>query len=332
LSFNNKNIFGFAKSLQMKGEAGSEILSGTVTYQDSRFLGSKLLFQILGYGRSEKTVRLGDIITYGSSVTLKKRWSQKFQWFIRYEIRHVSYKENLYRVSSGMGEDSKVNFATTTASFGPAFVWDKRDNPLIPTKGYRLSSSVRIASRYLGGDDDFIHINLAGQLFIKLPLGFTIAQGIRYDHGIPLFDTHILPKVERFFAGGDTTVRGYEEDSLFTQIVKTPMLSNSGLSFFTISPVGGNIRFISNSEIQFPIWKKSPLLGMPIKGAFFFDAGYIINSYSGFESSLFHMGYGSAIRLVTPVGVISFEYAFPLNQVWGTDLTGRFHFNFGFIF
>ncbi len=332
LSYKNKNLLGFAKSIEFKGEAGAEILSGTVTYQDSRFLGTNLLFQIMAYGRSEETVRLGDILTYGSSVTLKKRWSQRFQWFLRYEIRHVAYKESLYRVSGGAGENAKVDFSTTTASFGPAIVLDQRNNPLVPSKGYRLSSSIRIASRYLGGDDDFLHFNLAGQVFFRLPLGLVLAQGIRYDHGIPIGQTNSLPKVERFFAGGDTTVRGYEEDRLFAQMVRTPMNPVGGLYVYTLSPLGGNIRFISNTELQFPIWKKSPLLGMPIWGALFFDSGYIVNTYSGFETSTFHSGYGGALRLVTPVGVISLEYGIPLNKVWNTDPDGRFHFNFGFIF
>ncbi len=332
LSYKNKNMFGLAKSIEFKGEAGAQILSGTATYQDSRFLGTNLLFQIMAYGRSEETVRLGDIITYGSSVTLKKQWNMRFQWFLRYEIRHVAYKEPLYRVSSGMAEGSKVNFSTTTASFGPAFVWDNRNNPLVPSKGYRLSSSVRLASRYLGGDDDFLHLNLGGQIFFRLPFGLVLAQGVRYDHGIPLGSTNALPKVERFFAGGDTTVRGYEEDLLFCHVDRAPMSPVGGLSVYRVSPVGGDIRLLSNTELQFPLWKSSPLLGMPIWGAFFFDTGYIVNSYENFGLHAFHSGYGAALRLVTPVGVISLEYALPLNRVYNTDPNGRFHFNFGFIF
>ena len=37
-------------------------------------------------------------------------------------------------------------------------------------------------------------------------------------------------------------------------------------------------------------------------------------------------------HLVTPVGSVSFEYAVPMEPTYGTDPTGRFHFNFGFIF
>jgi outer membrane protein insertion porin family len=332
LSYKNHNLFGLAKSIELKGEIGAEIQSGRFTFQDSRFLGTRLLFQVTGYGRSEETVRLGDIITYGASVTLRKSWSQRFQWFLRYVIRHVSYKESLYRVGGGADESSRVNFATTTASIGPTVIWDKRDNPLVPRKGYRLTSSVRVASKYLGGDDDFFHINMTGQVFIDLPFKFILAQGFRYDHGIPFRNTNVLPKVERFFAGGDTTVRGYEEDQLFTQLVETPISPYGSGYVYSIKPVGGNIRLLSNTELQFPIWEKSILLNMPIWGAFFFDTGYLVNSYQNLTLGIFHSGYGAALRVVTPVGVISIEYAFPLKKVWGSDPDGRVHFNFGFIF
>lgn len=331
-TYRNRNVFGYAKSIEVKGEVGAEIQHGRITYLDPRFLNTKLNFEVTGYVRQEETVRLGDILTYGASVTLRKMWTPRFQWFLRYEIRHVSYKENLVRVSSAPDESSKVDFATTTASLGPTVIYDKRDNPLVPKKGYRLTSSVRMASRYLGGDDDFIHINTTGQLFIPIPFGLVIAQGIRYDHGIPLFSTNVLPKVERFFAGGDTTVRGYEEDRLFAQTTYAPLAPGGTVNLFKSSPLGGNIRFISNTELQFPIFKKSFLLGMPIWGALFFDTGYIINNYSGFESTIFHSGYGAALRLVSPVGVISLEYGIPMVRIPGTDPSGRVHFNFGFIF
>ncbi len=331
-SLQNRNLFGLAKSLELRGELGAEIQSGRVTYQDPRFLGSELIFEISAFGRTEETVRLGDILTYGSSVTLRKRWSQRLQWFLRYEIRRVSYKETLIRVSGAPEEGRSVDFSTTTASVGPTVILDHRDNPLVPKKGYRLTGSVRAASRYLGGDDDFLHFNLTGQAFLPLPLGMVLAQGVRYDHGLPFGGTQALPKVERFFAGGDTTVRGYEEDMLFTQVLRVPMHPTGSGDLFRITPLGGNIRFLSNTELQFPIWKSSFILGMPIWGALFFDTGYLLNHYDTFSWNLFHSGYGAALRLVTPVGVISLEYAVPLAHVWGNDSSGRVHFNFGFIF
>ena len=41
----------------------------------------------------------------------------------------------------------------------------------------------------------------------------------------------LLPEVERFFAGGDTTVRGYKDDRLATEIVQVG-----------VPPLGGGVR------------------------------------------------------------------------------------------
>jgi outer membrane protein assembly factor BamA len=71
-------------------------------------------------------------------------------------------------------------------------------------------------------------------------------------------------------------------------------------------------------------------------GALFFDAGSIVNTFAGdgFKHffARFKHSVGGALRLVTPVGSISVEYAVPMEPTYGTDPTGRFHFNFGFIF
>ena len=54
------------------------------------------------------------------------------------------------------------------------------------------------------------------------PLGdnLVLRADLRYDQGIPLGGAVLLPEVERFFAGGDSTVRGYEDDRLATEIIQ----------------------------------------------------------------------------------------------------------------
>ncbi len=332
LAYRNKNVFGRAKRIEAKGEWGAEITSGRLVYQDPRFVGTRYLFDISTYYRREKTVRLGNIETYGLSTTIQSQWGRRFRWYARYEIRKVTYREDLIRISSGGDEDQMVNFATITGALGGGLVWDYRDNQLLPTRGWRLSLSARLASRWFGGDDDFVHLRGTMQVLCPLPFGMILAQGVRYDHGIPFAGTMALPKVERFYAGGDTTVRGYEEDSLFTVVEWIPVFPGGETMIYRVSPVGGDIRMISNTELQVPIQKHSFLAGLPLWGVLFFDTGYIVVSYAGFGLSSFHSSYGVALRVATPVGFLSLAYGIPLNPSWGTDPTGRIHFNFGLIF
>lgn len=333
LSYRNRNFLGRGKEIELKGEAGTEIQSGRVTYKDPRFIGSRLTFDLSGFVRREDTVRLGELLTYGGSVTLLHRVTRDLQWFVRYQIKRVRRQEEIIRVVSGQDEKDRVDKFTDVVSLGPTVIWDRRDNPLVPQKGYKLTGAARVASRYLGypiRSADFVHLHFSGQGLLPLPAGIVIALGLRYDHGIPYGGSPMLPKTERFFAGGDTTVRGYEEDRLKTQIVWSPMAPflNEPRAF-RIRPEGGNIRMIANLELMFPLAK---VFSMPILGVLFFDAGALTNSLQLLRLDDFKTSIGAALRLLTPVGFISLEYAIPFQPGYGTDPTGRTHFNFGFIF
>ena len=71
---------------------------------------------------------------------------------------------------------------------------------------------------------------------------------------------------------------------------------------------------------------------MPLMGGVFYDSGLITNAFDALTSSDVRHGIGAALRIVTPVGFSSFEYAFCLNPHIGDPKNGRFHFNFGFAF
>jgi outer membrane protein insertion porin family len=335
LGYRNRNLFGWGKELELKGEAGKEIQSGRITYKDPRVLGSKLTLDLTGFVRREETERLGELLTFGGSVTLLHHATRDLQWFVRYELKRVRRKEELIRVAAGQDDEARVDRFTNVVSIGPTIIWDKRDNPLVPRKGWKLTAAIRFATRYLAYPiqaDDFIHLNFSGQGLLPLPAGIVLAMGIRYDQGIPLGKNPMLPKTERFYAGGDTTVRGYEEDRLKTEVVKVPVSPMGAPTLYQVRPRGANVRFLANVELQFPIWQKSILFGMPILGVIFFDAGALTNTLRYWKLDDFKTSVGAALRLVTPVGFISLEYAVPFQPGWGDDPTGRMHFNFGFIF
>src|SRR5262249_26356444 len=134
--------------------------------------------------------------------------------------------------------------------------------------------------------------------------------------------------VERFTAGGDTTVRGYETDRLETEIIKDPLAPAGAVPGFRSVPVGGNIRIIHRLDFQLRVWD-----ALGLASALFLDSGVITNSFEGFGWGRIRQGLGVAfVRWISAAGVISVEYAIPLQPKLGDDQTGRFHLNFGFAF
>jgi len=331
LAYTNMNVLGFGTSLTIKGEVGMKIQSGNLHYRDPRLFGSTVVLDLQGYLRNQITERLGEVLTFGGTVSVSRELLPHLTGLSRYEIRQVKHKEDTVRPAL-VDEASQVDVFTRTGGFGLALVYDRRDNPLSPTRGYRVDGSVLWASPYFGGTHDFLKFNLSGQAFLPLPKDITIAFGVRYDHGLPLASEVQLPKVERYFAGGDTTIRGFEEDLAWAEVTKTTLTPYGDATIYYARPQGGNIRLLTNLELQFPIWKDSILFGLPLMGAVFMDNGVVTNSFYGFHADDFRHGVGLALRIVTPVGFSSFEYAWALDPEPWDPSYGRFHFNFGFVF
>jgi outer membrane protein insertion porin family len=177
-------------------------------------------------------------------------------------------------------------------------------------------------------------MKFGGQAAHFIPLGsrFRLSNAVRYDHGVPLGGDAALPEVERFFAGGDTTVRGFEQDRLATEIIEDEVGPLGGVSQFRVVPAGGSIRAIYNLDLEVRVWKE-PMFDFPIASAVFFDSGIVTNSWVGFKLRDLRQSLGLALlRWVTPFGAFSFEYAVPLDPQLGDDPRGRFHINFGFLF
>lgn len=343
VSYTWKNVFGLGFGGEVKGEFGPEIQSGNLTLSYPQIFGSEYRGEIRFFVRNEVTERLGDIFTYGASLTLSRQLLLNLKGVLRYGISQIETREPLHRPSGPVNEDRTRPVTSRTGALTTALIFDKRDNPISPSKGFYLQGHLRWASEYLGGTADFIALRLYGSAYIPLPWNMLLAVGSRYDHGFPLRGAVLLPKTERFYAGGDTTIRGFEEDRAFAERIESTLSPLAGASYIRLVPQGGNIRLLTNIELQFPIWKESPL-GTPLYGALFLDNGMVTNSFEYFEWSDFRHGAGLALRISTYVGFASLEYAWPLDPKVG-DIPplefssefpfisgGRFHFNFGFIF
>jgi outer membrane protein insertion porin family/translocation and assembly module TamA len=104
-----------------------------------------------------------------------------------------------------------------------------------------------------------------------------------------------LPASERFFAGGDTTVRGFSLDRLGT--AKT--ISATGF------PTGGNGEIVLNVELRIDAAKG-------FTGVTFFDAGNIYPTASELDITDLRPAAGFGVHYRSPVGPIRVELGFNL--------------------
>jgi outer membrane protein assembly factor BamA len=151
-----------------------------------------------------------------------------------------------------------------------------------------------------------------------------VRYSLRYDQGFPLGGASLLPKVERFFAGGDTKLRGFELDRARTDDIQAE--SANGLSYAQHRPLGGSLRILQNLDLQIEI------LGAWF-GGLFIDTGVVADALDGLSARSFRHGAGIAPLVVKlPIGDLSIAWAWPLDPRPGDSTSGRLHFNVGLMF
>jgi outer membrane translocation and assembly module TamA len=105
-----------------------------------------------------------------------------------------------------------------------------------------------------------------------------------------------LPASERFFAGGDTTVRGFVLDRLGTADTRNA----EGF------PTGGNGLAVVNVEVRTPYWKG-------LGGVGFFDAGNVFKAADDIAFGDLRSSAGIGIRYRSPLGPLRFDLGFNLD-------------------
>ena len=341
------NIFGIGARFDTRLTLGEErqSIDGRLAFPRwimRRLTGTGFLFEASASYRNDKTERFGDLTSFGGSVAATKEGRRGFLkgWLLslRYDFRQRQRDVDFIRTAGNSGDITQTKVTTRSSSIGPILVIDKRrdafgrQNPLTPAAGFRLQVKGAYAEDALIGTDRFIKLGTSGQHFVSFHDRFILANGVRYDHGIALGGAVLLPEVERFFAGGDTTVRGFEEDRLATELIEADLPPLVGVRQFTVLPAGGNIRMIHNIDLQVALWN-DPWFDFPIASAIFADSGLVTQSLSRFQLSDLRHSLGVALmRWVLPFGSFSVEYAMPLDPQRGDNPRGRFHVNLGVLF
>ena len=212
-----------------------------------------------------------------------------------------------------------------------ALVRDTRDDVAEPSRGAFFSGETSLASRALGGEVGFLKTYLQGYWFKRLPgpraiifatrASIGLADGFPRespptdDEGNPIEGEPIiiedLPASERFFAGGDTTIRGFALDTVGTP--KT--ISESGF------PRGGNGVLIMNFELRVPVFGD-------FGAAVFSDSGNVWERVTDFDVSQLRGSVGFGVRYRSPIGPIRVDLGFKVDRQVG-ESRQVLHFSIG---
>jgi outer membrane protein insertion porin family len=349
------NLFGNGQSLSLQAQVSGLRQLIDARFFEPYFLDSDFSLSVDGFDQLRiypdfsQTSR-GGAVTFGYPLSSPA-----------YLRGSLTYSLELDRVSTTttttiLGTSSAVSVFKTlplrnmftdgyTSSIRPGISYDTRDNRLFPTSGVYLTASSELASTYLASENEFLRHRLTLRFYYPLGAGFVAKLNTETglvtsprSEGVPIF--------ARFFLGGIMDVRGYRLRTIGPRLPLNQSLDPNSAPIDNGAPIGGNLQYYQNLEIEFPILDK-----IGIRGVLFTDAGNAWNlekiycnaapgaAYS-VTDTCFHgirsltelrTSYGFGIRWFSPLGPLRFEWGFPFSPLPYED-SSDFEFTIGNFF
>jgi outer membrane protein insertion porin family len=242
--------------------------------------------------------------TTGAGIRYKIPMSEYNALSFSAAFEQIDLEENLntpleYRSFIDLHPDN-TNFNLTTG-----FSKDTRDSIFFPKTGFyrRISGEAAIP----GSDLEYYKVSLRGSWYRRLAgrLVFNLRGDVGYGDGYGGLEQ--LPFFKNYYAGGASSVRGFESRSL------GPVSSS-----LDSDPLGGNIRTVASMEMfaAIPGLEDSNDKRLSV----FFDSGQVFGEDQNFEFDQLRLSLGAGFHWFSPVGPISLSYAYPLNDKAGDDV------------
>ena len=280
IRFEEANLFGSGRGLVMEGRLSQRGWRALSTVTDPDFLRSGLTLSVSADALRREEPSFLDR-AYGGTVALGRQVSD--HWIVR-----GGYS---YRLHDGLTSDV-LDPAAAIDSYieGSPFLetrYDTRDSLIYPRSGYQVALQVDSNSPKFGSDLDFVRVRFAASAY--LPFDGDSGLAFRTDQGLlwPSDPAELIPLQERFYNGGENTVRSYRESLL------GPLDANG-------RPLGGEFRNVFGVELR------SRLLGM-LEGSLFVDAGNVGTDIDEFGLSDLRYAVGAGLRIALPIGPIRFD-------------------------
>ncbi|WP_372370788.1 outer membrane protein assembly factor BamA [Candidatus Uabimicrobium sp. HlEnr_7] len=315
--FSGVSFTGAGQTLSVNLQAGGEILRFNVNFTEPRLLGYNLIFGVNLFSNERQREsfdeeRLGAKLTFGRNLDIDTKISASY----RFESVNINDVDN-----DAPQDVVDVEGDNILSSIILDFTIDTRDDFILPARGYIFGVSYELAGTLLGGDHDFSKVNFRLAWFQTLYTnddGFKhiLSLGSRIGFALAHLDSDRVPIFERFFAGGASSIRGFEFRTVGP-------IDPVGLE----DPLGGELLFVNTVEYSIPVFQNT------FRMVLFSDFGSVAPEIEDVDVIFdeFRLSVGIGFRIKVPAlgpRPFALDFGFPILSE-DTDDKQIFSFSFG---
>jgi outer membrane protein insertion porin family len=299
--FRTYNFLGKGTTLSFNADVGKVQKLYSINYSDPWFFGKRIGFTSSIYNSELKYLQFDQLSRGGSvAVTWPLGDFAGFQTGYKFERSKVNNLESNVATTSnyyGLYNNDSVTSAVFTTLF-----WNSVNNPFRASRGWSAYLTTNFAGGPFGGDNYFIKPTFEGSLFLPSLKKQNSAFRLQLGYITP-YNGHDIPLWERFFLGGEDSLRGFGVRSVYplTKDERYFVDPNTG----TIE--GGNRYILTNLEYVFHITEQVDL-------AVFSDVGNTYHERQKWELSNYRADAGVEVRFFIPM------FNVPLRLIWASNL------------
>ncbi|MFO7732521.1 MAG: translocation/assembly module TamB domain-containing protein [Candidatus Aminicenantes bacterium] len=209
----------------------------------------------------------------------------------KFELSALFRRNRIHQYDPAEPGTSPIEEKVFVSEIGGLLLRDTRNDLLDPRRGSFMSLALTWSPKFLASDMPYVSVFGQYQNYLRFGPGLVWAAAGRVGVA-EAFDGELVA-AKRFFAGGGNSVRGFEQDGVGPV---DPLLG---------VPAGGQVVFVVNQELRFPIFG-------PASGAVFYDLGAVYPTLRDVNLGDLRHGMGLGLRMRSPVGLVRADYGFNL--------------------
>ncbi len=303
--YRDRNLFGTGRVLEAVPSVSLRSYGADVKFFDNYLLGRENTLEVTAaYAFREEPSF--DSTAAAVEVAVRHRFDHEMSARAGYRFRH-SDASNLGLV---LADTQSAEAGITSGPFAEV-EFDSRDNVFIPHRGVLIRAGSAWSTPLIGAELDFLEATASIAAFFELGDGTVLAARSGVRTRAILDGRADLPIQERYFLGGEHSVRSFHESEL-------------GPSDGNGHPTGGL------SSLEASVELRQRLVG-DLECAVFADAG-VVNARSCTFAGPFGYAVGVGLRYLLPFGPVRLDVGFNPGARFAADDSWALQFSFGFSF